>query len=1109
MEGLRFKVLGGIQVQLGGETIEFSRQKATALLVFLAVTGERQPRDALATMFWPENTQARAYANLRQAIWEIRRSLGDDWLEVTRYSLQMISRNNLWLDIMEFHDLIRQVKKHVHPRGMVCEDCLANYKQAVALFNGDFLAGFSLRDSPEFDNWQYFQTEELRREIGRIYQQLAEWFLQKQDYVQAIAYAQPWLQLDELNENAHRALMRIYYASGQRSASIQQYKNCVSSLERQLNITPEPKTTELHEKIQSVSLRFETRPIEGLKPLAGSTLPVPITPFVGRIDEIAALSDLILNPDIRLLNILAPGGMGKSRLAIEIARKLMPHFEDGVLFVPLAPLETSEIFISYFANAIGYIRVEGQPLNQQLLDYFQDKSTLLVLDNLEHLAKMSQWIRDLLANSPKLKILATSRIPLNFHAETRFHLSGLNYPDEGTEEELNSYSAVTLFLRSARRARPVFRPAKDDWQYIGEICRLVEGMPLAIEMASSWMEILSLPEIIKEIRSGLAFFETDICDIPERQHSLYAMFDYSWKNLDKRERDQFSQLTIFRGGTTREAAEKVVGLSLRQLVGFVNRSLLNRTPEDRFEIHELLRQYGFEKLQKNLASYQHLITRYAEYYCNKMGAWNEDMKTGKQCQAMIKISDDFENIRHAWEIAVLFERLDLIETSLGSLIWYLEHSVRYDDGLALFEIAAENISDETRQGVRIQSWLTGYLALLNFYLGNLDQAEQKFHKSLTLMRRLEPIQTSQEKYVQAFHFYIIGMINRYKGDISEWKKHCHQSINLFKELGEDWCCERIYRDLGNIAWTTKMASDTIEIYFQKALKLARKLNDHYGMARTLEYLGVFYAYSKGDLENAESYLRESSRIFLGLEYAISSIKYLECLEQIANINGRFQEVLELRQKRLHLEKKLAYPTRTPQLYMELGETYHHIGDYTNAEMNGWKAVMSNVVFKAYEVRSRWFLSLTLIAKKDYHQASYLLSEAVEITRELSNKPELEGVLAALIRVEIANGNDQIADRLLIEGLEEAIVGGYPFNMLYILASAALLLAVQGDTEKALEVYSLVHSWAFVSNSVWFSDVYKEPLLLLCGTEEIIVKERQQKDTLWQMAESLLAEFRQA
>jgi DNA-binding SARP family transcriptional activator len=1111
MKGLRINTLGCTWVDLGGGTIKFSRNKTLAILVYLAFTGKRQSRETLATMFWPENTQARALAYLRQAIWEIKTVLGENWLEVDRETLQLTSRDNVWLDIREFRGLLNKAKEHFHPRGMVCELCLSHYEKAAFVYKGDFLAGFSLRDSPEFDGWQYFQKEELNREIGRVYNQLVDWFSEKQDFDQAIRYARLWLQLNELNENSHRALMRLYYTNGQRNDAIQQYKTCAALLEQQLNITPESKTTELLKLIQSGSLERITEPLPETQTIAGSKLPTHITPFFGRIDEISDISGLLLGPNIRLLTILAPGGMGKSRLAIEIAEKLIHDFKDGVLYVPLAPLETSEMFISYFANAIGYIRAEGQPLNQQLMDFFQGKSVLLVLDNLEHLIDQSPWIKDLLANSPNLKILATSRIPLNIKAETRFHLQGLNFPDEDTKKDLNSFSAVKLFLRATHQVKPLFKPTKDDWQYVGEICRLVGGMPLAIEMASSWLELLSLPEIVKEIRSGLAFFETEIRDIPERQHNLYTVFNYSWKMLNEKEREQFSQLTIFRGGFTREAAEKVVGISLRQLVGFVNRSLLNRTPEDRFEIHELLRQFGFEKLQANLVSYQNLIKRYAEYYSRKMGGWQEDLKTGKQRQAMVEIDADFENIRHTWEIALHFERLDLLETSLVDMIWYLGQSVRYDEGLALFEMAAENISDETQQGVRILSLLTGYLMMLNITQGKVDQVEQRFQESLYLMRRLEPIQTREEKYAQAFHFYIKGMYNRFQGDRSGFKKLSHQSINLFEELGEDWWCERIYRNLAAAVWQTEMGSDKIDVYYQNALKIARILNDHYGMALTLEELGLFYAYGKGDLQKAESYLLEGSRIFLEFDDANSYIEYLLCLEQIANIYGRFQETLELRKKRLQLLEKLGNPSATIDLYILLGETYHHIGDYANAETKGRKGFeyISERGSKLDQVWSHWLLGLTLIAKKDYQQAHQLGAQAVEITREISNKPKLAGILAVLIRVEIANGNYQTAEGLLHEGLKEAIIAGEPFLMLYILASAALLLAVRGDTVKALEVYSLVHSWKFVSNSVWFSDVYKAPLLSLSNKEDIIVKEQQPKDTLWQMAESLLAELKQA
>jgi DNA-binding SARP family transcriptional activator len=1106
MARLSVRLLGALQVTLDGTPLTgFESDKERVLLAYLVEESQLpHRREKLAGFLWPERTEAVARSNLRRVLSNLRRLLGDrnlsgpPFLLVTEHTVRLNPACDAWVDSLSFAGLLRPLRQQP---GTQLED-------AIRLYQGDFLEGFSVTYSPACEEWILLCRERYQRLMMEALHRLVEAYEKQGSYARALELACRQLEMEPWWEEAHQQLIRLLALSGHRTDALAQYEKCRRVLAEELDAEPSLETTELYEQIRDQRL---AAPLPSSQRWPGPThnLPLPLGPFVGRIDEIDELSRLLVDPGLRLLTILAPGGMGKSRLAIEIAQKLMPQFEDGVLFVPLAPLESSEMFLSYFANAIGYIRAEGQPLNQQLTDYFRGKSMLLILDNLEHLIDMSLWIKDLLAHSPNLKIFATSRIPLNIKAETRFHLSGLDFPEEGTNQDLISYSAVKLFLQSTHRVAPLFTPTTDDWQSIGELCRLVGGMPLGIEMAASWLETLSLPEIVDEMRSGLAFFETDIRDIPERQHSLYTVFDYSWKMLTKIEGELFCHLSIFRGGFTREAAEKVVGISLRQLVGFVNRSFVNRIPKDRFEIHELLRQFGFEKLQANPVNIQILKTRFADYYCNKMGGWYKDLKTGKQHQATIAINADFENIRQAWEIAVNFSRLDLIETSLVGFILYLRQSVRYEEGIVLFEMAAENISDETPHGIRILCWLTGYLMMLSITQGKLDQIEQRFKENLDLMHRLEPIQTREEKYAQAFHFYIKGLYRQFQGEIKEFKNLCHQSINLFKELGEDWWCEFIYLRSGSSIDSTSW--NTEYDHLEEALEIARKLNDHYGMAVALEMLGLFSAYSRGDMQKAESYLRESSGIFIELDDASSYIRHYVCLEQIENINGRFYEVLELRQKRLQILEKSGDPYSISELCMLLGETYHHIGDYANAEMMGRKGFdyLSKRGSKYFQGWSRWFLSLTLIAKNDYQQAGYLLSQAVEISREISNKPQLVANLAALVRVEIANGNYQTAERLLYEGLEEAINTSEPYMMLYLLASAALFLAVQGDTEKGLKVYSLVHSWQFVSNSVWFSDVYKEPLLSLCGTEEIIVKGRQPKEILWQMAESLLTEARQA
>lgn len=1112
MDGLRIETFGGVQLKLGGETVKLSRRKSIALLVYLAVTGERHSREALAAMFWPENTAKRAYANLRQVIWEIRSSLGENSLDVTRDSIQLGVSDDLWVDVVKFNNLLAKSKTHLHPGKMLCEKCLTWYRQASKLYKGDFLAGFNLHDSPAFDDWCFFQADELQRDMVGVCRQMVDWLQETQAFEPAIGYAHRWLQFDKLNEDAHRTLMQLFTANGQRNAAIRQYQTCVETLKHELSITPEAATTDLFKKIKSGELEISQPEPEEIPPLGDSKLPIQLTPFVGRLIEIPQLSNLLKDPDIRLLTILAPGGMGKSRLAIEIARKLETHFDDGIFFVPLAPLESSEMFLNYFADVIGCILFEGKPIDQQITDFFREKSTLLLLDNFEHLIDKASWIRDLLASSPNLKVLVTSRMPLNIEAETRFHLSGLAFPGGELQTDLNSYSAVKLFLQSARRASPLFKPEKDDWKTIGEICRLVGGMPLGIEMAAAWLEMLSLPEIVEEIRRGLGIFESTRSDIPENQHNLYSVFEYSWKTLTDQERDLFPQLSIFRGGFTRSAAEAIVGISLRQLVGLVNRSLLIRRPDDRFEIHELLRQYGLEKLQSDPGKYRHVKTCYAEFFCRKLDSWHEDLKTGRQHHAMLEIGADFENIRHSWEIAVRLERFDLVASAFAGLILYLIQRVRYDEAVSLFEYADQNLPDETRKGARLLSWLTGHLVLLNATLGKLDQVEQLFQKHLSTVDQLGPIQTGEDKFAQAFHLYVKAIYLENRGDhFHLFKSLCLQSINLFQEVKEDWWCQVIYRDIGSTAWLIEMDLENADKYFHEALQIARKLNDHYGVAVTLEQLGWMTAYNKGDLEQAEGYLLESSRIFHELDYTSSYIHHLTCLEQIANIKGHFREVLKLRQKHLDFLGKLGDPSGIAEMNMLLGETYHHVGDYDSAYKIGRKGFdyLSERGSRFYQAWCRWFLGLTTIAQEDYQQAYFLISQAVEINREIGNEAYLIGNLAALVRVALAKDDYQAAKSLLGEGLKKAIVTGESFMMLYILASAALYLAQCGKADKALEIYSSVHSWAFTANSQWFADVYMEPLMALTGEEKLPKAERQPKEVLWQMAESLLEELEQA
>jgi len=372
-------------------------------------------------------------------------------------------------------------------------------------------------------------------------------------------------------------------------------------------------------------------------------LPVQPTPFVGREAELTELARLLDDPGVHLLTILGAGGMGKTRLALEAGAAQMGNFERGVYFVSLAPLQSIEAIVPTVAEALGfsfYTDAEGgakaEP-RQQLLDYLRQKRMLILMDNFEHLLDGVNLVTDILETAPDVKILAASRARLSVQGEHLFHLTGMDFPDWETPEDAAECSAVKLFLQSARRTRPGFELVTDDLKYISRICRLVRGMPLGILMVAAWVEMLTPAEIAGEIGQGLDFLETDLRDVPERQRSMRAVFDHSWNLLTEREQEVFQGLSVFRGGFTRQAAQRVTVASLRELMALVNKSLLRRAPTGRYEVHELLRQYAAEKLDQSPSASETARDRHRAYYTAALQGWCEDLKGPRQRTALAEM----------------------------------------------------------------------------------------------------------------------------------------------------------------------------------------------------------------------------------------------------------------------------------------------------------------------------------------------------------------------------------------------------------------------------------------------------------------------------------------
>ncbi len=676
-----------------------------ALLAYLAATGRPHSRDVLAALFWPESDQTSARNYLRHDLFELKNIIGEKNLLMEREQVGLHPEGGLWVDVSEFRAQVQKARQHGHlPAGSaaqpLCPECQAALESAVALYTAGFMAGFTLPDNREFEEWQFYQGDELRRSLAEVLSLLVQWHTGRGEFEPAITYGRRQLSLDPLSEPAHRQLMRLLAWSGQQSAALRQYQECVRLLHDELGIEPEEETRKLYEAIRKRQLALPATggpkpappPPEAPGSSAGEApgsgageapgtgvgavpaaqpgpvshnLPTLRAPLIGRERELEHIVHLLRNEaECRLLTLLGPGGIGKTSLAIEAATRLAEDpacpFCEGVYFVSLAALSQSDAITPAVAEALNLpLLPDPAQRVQQLFDYLQPKRILLLLDNFEQLIS-SQSIRllvDLLSRAPQVKLLLTSRGRLNAHSEQVLLLRGLDVPppdepgllDQPVESIVAGYAAIRLFARRAARVKPDFALSAANLPPVIQICRMLEGLPLGIELAATWLEALAPDEIASEITRSLDFLAAQWPDMPERHHSLRAVFESSWAMLSEPERSAMMCLAIFQGGFSRPAAQAVAETSVQTLLALVNKSWLKYQEDGRYQIHELLRQYAAEKLHAGPESWQQAMERYSAYYAAFLEGQGEMIKGRRQKEAYAAIASELENIRLAWQ----------------------------------------------------------------------------------------------------------------------------------------------------------------------------------------------------------------------------------------------------------------------------------------------------------------------------------------------------------------------------------------------------------------------------------------------------------------------------
>ncbi|MGB5048649.1 MAG: AAA family ATPase, partial [Caldilineaceae bacterium] len=587
--------------------------------------------------------------------------------------------------------------------------------------------------------------------------------------------------------------------------------------------------------------------------LRAARLPIPVTPLVGRSLEKARLVEWIRDAGPRLVTIVGPGGMGKTRLALDVAseRAEAEQFEHGVAFVDMAPLSELDQMPAAIAQALGLPLESGsnqtRSPQQQVIDFLSARHLLLLLDNAEHLLDGAPFIADILAGAPGVQILVTSRAPLRLVGEQLYPLGGLETSDPLAQIDRESASASALFVQSAHRVRPGYRQDAEESRSIAEICRLVEGMPLAIELAASWVTLLSAGDILAAIRRSLHFLETDLRGVPARHRSMQAVFDATWQRLNETERKIFAQLSVFRGGFSQDAVHRVTAAELSQLRSLAASSLIVYSQDrGRYTIHELLRQYGALRLAElpELDAATHAA--HSDFYFDLLRRRQNALKN-RGLQTDLQVLDaEMDNLSRAWHWAAAHGRVDGLSDTLDGFGLYLQWRGRSAEGEAAFRAVAAALAEtgERQKQARALAWQSLFARVL----GQHDSATQL----LSQCRRLLAEPSLAEADVRPERAFVLMQLGAAAAasDTQAALTYYRESLALFESISEAWFAAEVLLGLGHVCLLQGDFPGQ-RAYVQKALDTYRTLGNVRGAAFALSMLADIDSYRGRPLSGLE------------------------------------------------------------------------------------------------------------------------------------------------------------------------------------------------------------------------------------------------------------------
>ncbi|MCB0115588.1 MAG: tetratricopeptide repeat protein, partial [Caldilineaceae bacterium] len=765
------------------------------------------------------------------------------------------------------------------------------WQAAVDLYAGEFLATFYPTDAQELGEWQVITREHLHQLAIHACTQLAR-HLEKTDPTQVADAARRLLILEPWAEEAHRMLMRWWVAQGQPAEALAQYQRCVASLAEGLGITPATETTALYEQIRD-------NRVTPLPPLVHN-LPALLTPLVGRQQEMATLQHHLADADNRLLTLVGPGGVGKTKLMLALGWAILhdppPVPFTDIYFISLAELEPTETghlpeqITGHLLTTLGIQPSPDASYRTMLAERWGDRPVLLLLDNWEHLISAAGLLSTWLTEMPHLHIVTTSREPLRLYGETLFYVRGLNTDSSQTGPP----EAGRLFVQSARRVQPHFQWDENTAPLIRRIGSALDGHPLALEMAAAWLQGLTLDEVAEGVAEGLDLLTSTHAETPTRQRDMRRILAQSWQKLTVDQQRILAQLSLFRQPFTPAQAHAVTGASRIQLALAVAHFWLRRTDDGRYQFHELLRHFAQEQLISDPNLHRQTRRTYIQEHLRYLQSQRDLLEENPSSDLFADLRLCHADLEQAWTLAVGDEWLAEIVATVRPLCHFYMGAGRLSDGIRLLAQTIHQLRQLPATPLRQRALV--HVLIEQAGLRNLQVNCELVPEAMTEAIELAQSLSDQTLLIQAYMEYgaALGSLGR----LAEGRERFHSGLAL-AEACQDWeRAARIYTGLGAIDLDEGLIVASIN-YYQQAIRWYEQLNKplrlnnaRHNLAIALTHLGQYSRARRLHQQNLASWRTLHRRSYLAMT--------LEGLGHVSLMQNR------LRLAELHLKAALRF-----------------------------------------------------------------------------------------------------------------------------------------------------------------------------------------------------------